>query len=91
MTNTVTLDAKLDLSAASDLLSALKAQDADEVVLDFHDVTHLGALCLQVILSAAKTTAAQKRTMSFVNISDRVVDQMRVMGITPEAIARGVQ
>ena len=91
MTNTVTLDAKLDLSAASELMTALKAQDDEEVVLDFQDVTHLGALCLQVLLSAAKTTLAQGRTLSFVNISDRVVDQMRVMGMTPEAIAKGAQ
>jgi len=89
MTNIVQLDAKLDISAASELLTTLKSQDGEEVVLDFEKVTHLGALCLQVLLAAAKTFSDQGRTLAITNVSDRVSDQLRVMGMTPETVARG--
>ena len=91
MSDTVTLDAKLDLSAAAQLATMLKENKSNEVVLDFEKVTHLGALCVQVFLAAAKTAAAEDRTISIVNVSDRVIDQLRVMGLTPETIARGPQ
>jgi chemotaxis protein CheX len=87
----VMLDPRLDLPAASPLMTTLRAQDAHEVTLDFTQVKHLGALCLQVILSAALTFSAEGRKLSITNVSDRVIDQMRVMGMTPEKIARGRQ
>lgn len=82
---------KLDLSAASDLMSQLKNRSEDEVVLDFADVKHMGALCLQVLLSAATNAVSENRKIAIVNASDRVVDQLRVMGMTPEMISRGRQ
>lgn len=89
MTETISLDAKLDLPAASKLMTALTAQEADELVLDFENVTHLGALCVQVLISAAKTANSGSGSISFTNVSDRVIDQLRVMGLTPESIAKG--
>ena len=91
MTGIVQLEAKLDLSAASELLTTLKEQKDEEVILDFEKVTHLGALCLQVLLAAAKTFSAQGRTLKITNLSDRVSDQLRVMGMTPETVVRGPQ
>jgi chemotaxis protein CheX len=91
MADPVILEPRLDLPAASPLLTTLRARDEAEVILDFSEVKHLGALCLQVILSAATTYGEQGRTLSITNVSDRVVDQMRVMGMTPETIARGCQ
>lgn len=89
MTEPVHLNPKLDLAAASDLKTTLSDRKDDEVILDFSEVKHIGALCLQVLLSAATTFNAENRRISIVNASERVVDQLRVMGMTPEMIARG--
>jgi chemotaxis protein CheX len=91
MSEPIVLAPKLDLAAASALMTTLRAQDGPEIVIDMSEVKHLGALCLQVLLSAGKTFNAQNKTMTITNISDRVIDQMRVMGMTPETIARGCE
>jgi len=89
MSEPVVLAPKLDLAAASALLTSLRSHDAPELVIEMSQVKHLGALCLQVLLAAAKTSNSQNRTMTLTNTSDRVIDQMRLMGMTPETIARG--
>jgi chemotaxis protein CheX len=86
---TIALASRLDLPAASALLLTLKSTSAKAIVLDMSNVRHMGALCLQVILSAAATVRTEGRTLSLVNTSDQVKDQMRVMGMTPEIISRG--
>ncbi len=91
MSDPVVLAPKLDLAAASELLTTLRSRKEDEVVLDMAEVKHLGALCLQVIHSAATTLQAENRTISISNVSERIIDQMRMMGMTPESLTRGRQ
>jgi chemotaxis protein CheX len=91
MSDPIKLAAKLDLSAASTLAAELKQRNDDEVVLDLSDVRHLGALCLQVMLAAATTAIEEGRKLTCINASDRVLDQLRVMGVTPEMISEGRQ
>lgn len=87
MSAPVQLAPRLDLPAASALLATLRSNTEPDVILDMSEVKHLGALCVQVLISAATTFAAEGRKFSLVNASDRVIDQLRVMGMTPEAIA----
>ncbi|WP_300019309.1 STAS domain-containing protein [uncultured Roseobacter sp.] len=89
MSAPVQLAPRLDLPAASALATTLKEHSDGELVLDLSDVKHLGTLCLQVILSAATSAVEAGRSVSLINVSDRVIDQLRVMGMTPEAVARG--
>lgn len=89
MSDPITLAPRLDLSAASALMNAFKDNTGDELIMDLSEVNHLGALCLQVMISAATAATAAGRTVSVQNASDRVIDQLRVMGMTPEAISRG--
>lgn len=91
MSDAVTLAPKLDLAAASELMTTLRGRTDEELVLDMSDVKHFGALCLQVIISAATTANSQNRKIIFSNVSDRVLEQMRVMGMTPESIVKGRQ
>lgn len=91
MSDTIKLGAKLDLPAASVLVTDLKKCKAQEVVLDMSDVRHLGALCLQVMIAAATSALEEGRRLVCVNASDRVIDQLRVMGVTPEMISEGRQ
>ena len=89
MAEPVMLATKLDAAAANALLTTLRDNNDADLTLDMSEVKVLGALCLQVLLSAAKSAGADGRTMTITNVSDRVIDQMRLMGMTPEIIARG--
>ncbi len=89
MADPVVLAPKLDVAAASSLLVTLRDHKEPELIIDMSDVKLLGALCLQVLLSAAKTAREEGREFSIIHASDRVIDQMRLMGMTPETIARG--
>lgn len=89
MSDPIQLAPRLDLPAASALKTTLTEHSEGDLVMDLAEVKHLGALCLQVMLSAAASAVAAGRSVSVVNTSDRVIDQLRVMGMTPETIARG--
>ena len=89
MSAPIVLASRLDLPAANALCDTLKSQTDETVVLDMRQVTYLGALCMQVMLSAATSANADGRAIKLVNTSDRVLDQLRVVGMTPEAISRG--
>lgn len=81
---------KLDLTAASDLHAAFIAHPGGDVVLDLNEVAQMGALCLQVCLSAGKTLHAQGHRLEIINTPDAVLAQMKNMGLTPEILAEGV-
>lgn len=89
MSDPIQLASRLDLPAASILKTKLTEHSEGDLVMDLSEVKHLGALCLQVMLSAATSALAADRSVSVINASDRVIDQLRVMGMTPEIIARG--
>ncbi|MEM1076375.1 MAG: STAS domain-containing protein [Pseudomonadota bacterium] len=89
MSETIVLAPKLDLAAASDLAAQLRGHTSGDVTLDMSGVKHLGALCLQVLLSASCSIRENGYSVAISNVSDRVIEQMRLMGLTPEAIARG--
>ena len=69
-------------------METLKDHDRD-ITLDLSKVTYFGALCLQVVIAAATAVRAAGHNVSLVNASDRVVEQLRVMGQSPESIAEG--
>lgn len=81
---------KLDLTAASDLHAAFVAHAGGDVVLDLSNVSQMGALCVQVCVSAAKTLQGQGHHLEIVNTPDAVLAQMGSMGLTPETLAEGV-
>ncbi len=81
---------KLDLTAASDLHAAFVAHPGGDMVLDLAEVSQIGALCLQVCVSAARTLHEQGHQLDIVNTPDSVLAQMGAMGLTPETLAEGV-
>ncbi|MGZ2258007.1 STAS domain-containing protein [Roseobacter sp. A03A-229] len=89
MSEPIVLAPRLDLPAASALKTQLKEQSEGDLIMDLSEVKHLGALCLQVMLAAASSAVAAGRSVSVINATDRVTDQLRVMGMCPETIARG--
>ncbi|MBT9383256.1 STAS domain-containing protein [Pseudooceanicola sp. CBS1P-1] len=89
MTAPLVLPPKLDLPAAGPLAEALRARLDGDLEVDAGEVTHLGALCLQVLLSAATSLRAGGHAMTIRHASDRLLEQMSQMGFTPETLAEG--
>ncbi len=87
MTDALALQPRLDLPAAEPLAKALKARLGGDIVVDASEVTHLGALCLQVLLCTASDLRNAGHGFTMINTSDRVLAQLSSLGFTPETIA----
>ncbi|WP_172839518.1 STAS domain-containing protein [Sulfitobacter alexandrii] len=82
---------RLNVSQAAGLHAALLARKGQDLTVDMGGVTQLGALCLQVFIAAGKSARAAGTALTFVNVPDRILDQMKVMGLSPEAISEGAE
>lgn len=80
------LPPKLDLSAANGLAAELKDRLTGDLTLDAGDVTQFGALCAQVLRSAAISLANAGHSMTLTNASDKVLEQLSNLGFTPETL-----
>ena len=93
MTETILLPPRLDTTAlrslAQDLSSAACA--GRDIDLDARDVTHMGALSAQLFIAAARDARAKGGTLTFGSISERAVDQLAMMGLTPTRISEGAK
>ncbi|MEP1962916.1 STAS domain-containing protein [Tateyamaria sp.] len=91
MNDIITLQARLDGAALKTLSTDLtRACSERSVRIDAGGVTHLGALGLQLLLSASRTLRRDGGTFEFVAISDRASDQLAKMGLTPETVSGGM-
>ena len=89
MSESIKLAPRLDLSAAAALKETLLEAADRRIVLDFAEVKLFGALCLQIVLAAARAAKAQGHDFVIENVPDRVSEQMRVMGVSPQVISGG--
>lgn len=88
MSATIVLQPKLDLRAAGPLRDELLARRGGDAVLDASAVTHLGALTLQVIRSAARSWAEAGLTLTLDagTVSPELADQLALFGFTPDTL-----
>ncbi len=89
MTQTVQLAGKLDLSAVAGLHETLMGAKGRDVICDLRDARHIGALCLQVLLSAAQTAKDTGQQFKVVGASPRVRGQIEIMGFNPDTLTKG--
>lgn len=75
----------LDLKAAVPLHRALLDQRGKDVEVDASQVRRLGGLCLQVLLSAVSTWAADGRRLVFLNLSVSFVEGLQRLGLDQAA------
>ncbi|WP_374516103.1 STAS domain-containing protein [Brevundimonas sp.] len=80
MTAVVVLPAVLDLHAAGSVKTELLARRGEPLALDASGVERLGGLSLQVLLSAARTWAADGQELIVSPVSDAFVEQCRAFG-----------
>ncbi len=79
------LDEVLDLQAARPLADSLLARRGSDLELDGSGVSRIGGLCLQVLLSAHDTWAADGKTLSLLNPSAAFVDGLNRLGVATQA------
>jgi len=89
MADPLVLPAKLDLSEVATLHKELLSRQDQDVTLDLSGTSHLGALCLQVIIAAARQTKGAGNQFSMHSTNDQVLAQLAVMGTSPEMIMEG--
>ncbi|UWQ05790.1 STAS domain-containing protein [Aliiroseovarius crassostreae] len=85
---TLLLAPKLDLRAAAPLKDAILELRGQDLTLDAVGVTHLGTLGLQVIRAAAKTWAADGKSLDLINASNECEDQMTLLGFSSKTICQ---
>jgi len=88
---TLELAEALDLPAAGSLLESLLKLAGEDLVIDASKVQRLGASCLQVLLSAARTWKAEGTSLILAHGSERFIDDLRLLGFTPETLLSGAQ
>ncbi|MGC1496001.1 MAG: STAS domain-containing protein [Sulfitobacter sp.] len=89
MADQLSLSGKLDLAAVGGLHADLLARIGQDITLNMAHVTHLGALCVQTMIAAAKSTHDAGCSFHMTETSDRVLGQLAAMGLTPEIIMEG--
>lgn len=80
MSDVLKLPAVLDLNAAEPLKAELLARRGQGVTIDASDVERLGGLCLQVLLSAKRTWAADCVNLKLAPLSDAFAEQWAAFG-----------
>ena len=74
------LAAALDLNAAAPLAAELLARRGQDLVIDAAHVARIGGQCLQVLLSARATWAADGRAFSIAEPSSDFIDALTLLG-----------
>ena len=89
MTAVLALPAVLDIRAAEPLQANLMAVRGQPVTLDASQVERLGGLCLQVLLSARCTWAADGHDLTLAPDNAAFTDQWAAFGATPFSASPG--
>jgi chemotaxis protein CheX len=77
----LSLEKVLDLNEASALHGKLMSMRGGDVAVDASSVERAGALCVQVLMSAAKTWEEEKYSFTFSKISDALAKTMQLIGV----------
>jgi chemotaxis protein CheX len=79
----------LDLVAAKPLAQALLERRGASIVIDASSVQRVGAQCVQVLLSAASTWAADGHSLAIINGSPSFAEGLQLLGIPGDAFIEG--
>ena len=82
------LGARLDTAQAGPLAAAILEHAGQDLQLDATEVTHFGAMGLQVIRAAAKSWQSSGHALSLAGLSEDCIDQIGLLGFAPDTICR---
>lgn len=77
----LSLEKVLDLNEATALHGKLMALKGSNVSIDASSVERVGALCVQVLMSAAKTWEEEQNSFTFSKMSDALAKTMQLIGV----------
>ena len=80
----VKLASRLDTAHAATMAATLLEHAGDDLTLDACEVTHFGAMGLQVIRAAAKTWHKSGHSLTISGLSTDCIDQVQLLGFSPE-------
>ena len=90
MAEPIKLPPRIDVSNAGELAESLRAaSQLDMIRLDASDVTHFGALGVQIVLSAARTIRTKGGAIEITGMGERALEQLAAMGLTQETLVEG--
>jgi chemotaxis protein CheX len=78
----IALEKVLDLNEATSLHGKLMALRGSDLAIDASSVERAGALCVQVLMSAAKSWEEEKHSFAFSNMSDALAKTMQLIGVS---------
>ena len=87
MSTEIMLPEKLDTATAAELQEMLAAAGESDLVLKASQVTQLGGLCLEVLLSAAKTANSAGKSLTVSEPSDKFAEHLAVFGLDISAFS----
>jgi len=90
-THTIKLPARLGLGEVNPLIAELSKTSNQDVDIDTTEVTHLGTLCLQALIAAARAHKAAGTAFSFRNTGKVFTQQLAVFGLTCELVQGGLE
>lgn len=76
------LDTDLDQAAAAPLAEELLSKRGAELTINANNVSRVGVQCLQVLLAAAKTWAADGQSLRIVHPSESFTESVALIGIS---------
>ena len=86
MAKRVSLAPKLDTAATAALRDDLLNAVNDDLIFDASNVEHLGALTLELLISASVIWRKAGKTVTVENISEQMVDDLSRYGLTPDSL-----
>jgi chemotaxis protein CheX len=89
MSDILTLPERLDLPAATELAEAFSGRRRHDLSVNCTEVALLGTNCLQVLISAAQTWAADGYALTFVDLSSAFSSQLALMGLGLDDLTEG--
>jgi len=86
MTEVITLQERLDFSAAPELKTQLIGQTGHDIEIDVSNVTHMGTLCLQILIAASTEWAKTGHKFNLTSPSDICATQLSLHGFSTDTL-----
>jgi len=87
MTAVVKLQGRLDFGAAPELKAEIIGQIGNDLDVDASNVSHMGTLCLQILIAASNDWAKSGQKFNLISPSDTCLTQLSLHGFSPDTLS----